>query len=222
MILLRTVALVVLVTIPHTAWATPIVIQEVLYDAPGPDAPFAFTELVGPPGISLDGWSLVGVNGSTGSPYRTIDLTGSSIPLDGIFVIATASASIELAAERDLIGNVDWQNGPDAIQLRNTLGEVPEIIDALQYGDAGEGNAGEGRPAPDIEPGFSLSRDPLSTDTDDNATDFRAATPTPGRVEVVTIPEPPSLALVFLGLAAVLHRKKPLPQRGERSGAVVA
>ena len=34
MILLRTVALVVLVTIPHTAWATPIVIQEVLYDAP--------------------------------------------------------------------------------------------------------------------------------------------------------------------------------------------
>ena len=127
MILLRTVALVVLVTIPHTAWATPIVIQEVLYDAPGPDAPFAFTELVGPPGISLDGWSLVGVNGSTGSPYRTIDLTGSSIPLDGIFVIATASASIELAAERDLIGNVDWQNGPDAIQLRNTLGEVPEV-----------------------------------------------------------------------------------------------
>ena len=127
MILLRTVALVVLVTIPHTAWATPIVIQEVLYDAPGPDAPFAFTELVGPPGISLDGWSLVGVNGSTGSPYRTIDLTSSSIPLDGIFVIATASASIELAAERDLIGNVDWQNGPDAIQLRNTLGEVPEV-----------------------------------------------------------------------------------------------
>ena len=213
MILLRTVALVVLITIPRAAWATLIVIQEVLYDAPGRDAPFAFTELVGPPGISLDGWSLVGVNGSTGTPYRTVDLTGSSIPLDGIFVIATASASIELAAERDLIGNVDWQNGPDAVQLWNTLGEVPEIIDALQYGDAGEANAGEGRPAPDIEPGFSLSRDPLITDTNDNVTDFRAQTPTPGRVEVVTIPEPPSLALVFLGLAAVLHRNKPRRRR---------
>ena len=58
MILLRTAALAVLATIPHAAWATPILIQEVLYDAAGPDAPFAFTELVGPPSASLDGWSL--------------------------------------------------------------------------------------------------------------------------------------------------------------------
>ena len=205
MILIRTAALVVLIAISHAAWATPIVIQEVLYDAEGPDAPFAFTELVGPPSTSLDGWSLVGVNGSTGTPYRTIDLTGSSIPLDGIFVIATASASIDLAAARDLIGNVDWQNGPDAIQLRDPFGEV---IDALQYGDAGEANAGEGAPALNVEPGFSLSRDPRSTDTDDNAADFRAATPTPGRVGAVAVPEPPSLALVFLGLAAVLRHGK--------------
>ncbi len=52
MILIRTAALVVLIAISHAAWATPIVIQEVLYDAEGPDAPFAFTELVGPPSPS--------------------------------------------------------------------------------------------------------------------------------------------------------------------------
>ena len=199
--------------IPPSSWATPILIQEVLYDASGPDAPFAFTELVGPPGASLDGWSLVGVNGATGTPYRTLDLTGSWIPLDGIFVIATASASIELAAERDLIGNVDWQNGPDAVVLRNVLGEV---IDSLQYGDAGEGNAGEGTPALDVAPGLSLSRTEQSTDTNDNAADFRAATPTPGRVGATAVPEPSTAALILLGLAAVLRRRKPLPHRAHR------
>ena len=207
MILLRAAALVILTTFPHAVWASPILIQEVFYDASGPDSPFAFTELVGPPGASLDGWSLAGVNGSNGTPYRTLDLTGSSIPLDGIFVIATASANIELAAQRDLIGNVDWQNGPDAVVLWNTL---VEVLDALQYGDAGLGNAGEGRPALDVAAGFSLSRDPFSTDTNDNAADFHAATPTPGRVGAVavTVPEPTSEALLLLGLAAALHRKK--------------
>ena len=119
MIFLRSATLAALIAIPPSSWATPILIQEVLYDASGPDAPFAFTELVGPPGASIDGWSLVGVNGATGTPYRTLDLTGSWIPLDGIFVIATASASIELAAERDLIGNVDCQNGPDRARARD-------------------------------------------------------------------------------------------------------
>lgn len=205
MIFLRTATLALLIAIPPAARATPILIQEVLYDASGPDAPLAFTELVGPPGASLDGWSLLGINGATGTPYRTLDLTGSSIPLDGIFVIATASASLELAAQRDLIGNVDWQNGPDAIVLRNALGNV---IDSLQYGDAGEGNAGEGAPAQDVAPGFSLSRDAQSADTNDNATDFAARTPTPGRVGAVTVPAPPTAALLLLGLTAVLRRKK--------------
>lgn len=159
------------------AAASPIVIQEVLYDPAGPDAPGAFTELFGPPGMNLDGWTLVGVNGSSGTPYRSIDLSASIIPLDGIFVIAAASAGAALAAVRDLIGNVDWQNGPDAVQLWDPLGA---IVDALQYGDAGGGNAGEGRPAPDPASGLSLSRNRLGADTGDNATDFLVGEPTPG------------------------------------------
>lgn len=185
----------------HPAWAVPIfqpIIQEVLYDVPGPDTPSVFTELVAPAHFDLHGWSLVGVNGSSGDPYRVVDLTGAIVPGDGILVIATAAATLELAGTRDFIGSVDWQNGPDAVQLRNPF---DEIIDALQYGDAGPGNAGEGAPAADVPPGVALSRDDASTDTGDNARDFRERPPTPGRVraEPQPIPEPGTWVLLLFG-----------------------
>lgn len=199
------VVLTALTLVAQAGMATPIWIQEVVYDAPGPDAAYAFTELVGPPGASLDGWSVVGINGSTGTSYRTIDLAGASIPLDGIFVIATMAASLELAAVRDFIGPVDWQNGPDAIQLWNPF---EEIADALQYGDAGDGNRGEGAPAEDVAPGLSLSRDERGTDTDDNAIDFRASEPSPGSVgAAVSISAPPVVMLLMLGTAMVLSKR---------------
>ena len=59
--------------------------------------------------------------------------------------------------------------------------------------------------------GLSLSRNAQSTDTNDNATDFGAATPTPGRVGATAIPEPPTGALILLGLAAVLRRRNLSP-----------
>ena len=212
MILVRTLAvLAAIAMVPHMTWATPIFIQEVLYDAAGPDAREAFTELVGPPGTNLDGWTLVGVNGSSGVPYRTIDLTGASIPLDGIFLIATSSASAALAAERDFIANVDWQNGPDAVQLQNPLGV---LIDALQYGSAGIHNAGEGNPAEDAPPGLALSRDASGTDTDDNAADFRATEPSPGRINAIALPEPSGLALFLVGAAALFRQKGTQKQEG--------
>ena len=153
-------------------------IQEVLYDGAGSDAVDAFTELSGSPGTSLEGWSLVGINGGDGEPYRTIDLSGAAIPADGILVVATSSANPGLAAIRDLTGSVDWQNGPDAVQLRDSN---DQIVDALQFGDAGAFNAGEGTPAPLTPAGHSLSRDEAGTDTGDNAADFSVLeVPTPG------------------------------------------
>jgi hypothetical protein len=174
---------------------------------PGPDASSVFTELVAPPSFSFDGWSLVGVNGANGDLYRIIDLTGAVVPADGIFVVATASAMIELARVRDFIANVDWQNGPDAIQLRNAL---DEIVDALQYGDAGERNAGEGVPASRVAPGQSLSRNEASLDTNDNAADFRESAPSAGwvREEAVPVPEPSTLALVLVGAAGLVSRRR--------------
>ena len=156
----------------------PLRIQEVLYDGTGKDAEEAFTEITGQPGTSLDGWSLVGVNGSDGNAYRTISLDGATIPADGLLVVAHANATGAALTHRDFTANVDWQNGPDAVQLRNAQNQ---IVDALQYGDAGQHNAGEGQPAPRVKAGQSLSRAADGTDTGDNQADFTAQdNPTPG------------------------------------------
>ena len=106
---------------------------------------------------------LLVVNGGDGTVYRTVDLTGAPFPADGILVIATSSAAGEVLLQRDLVGSVDWQNGPDAVQLRDPGGTV---VDALQYGDAGTFSAGEGTPAPLVAAGESLSRDSAGSDTD--------------------------------------------------------
>ena len=153
-------------------------IQEVLYDGSGSDAEEAFTEITGQPGMALDGWSLVGVNGSNGIPYRTIALDGAAIPADGVLVVAHEDAAGAALTHRDLKANVDWQNGPDAVQLRNPQ---DQIVDALQYGDAGQHNAGEGSPAPQVNAGWSLSRAADGADSGDNLADFTPLEdPTPG------------------------------------------
>ena len=148
----------------------------------------------------LDGWSLTGTNGADGAVYRTINLSSGVIPADGIFLIATSSTVL---TGIDLFANVDWQNGPDSIQLLDNAGT---IVDALQYGDAGGFNGGEGLPALDVDAGMSLSRDLNGTDTDNNYTDFLALdTPTPGTgPRIATVPEPGSLVLMALGLSCLL------------------
>ena len=195
------VALIMVVFLPEYVLGLPV-IQELLYDDPGADGEAIFTEIFGPPGMNLDGWKLVGVNGTDGNIYRTVSLTGAVIPSDGILVIVTSLAAGNVLANQDFIGNVDWQNGPDAVQLRNSLGNV---IDALQYGDAGANNAGEGAPAPLINsPGQSLSRDILGTDANDNLDDFIILNvPTPGigpSIPSSPVPEPETILLLGTSL----------------------
>ena len=190
-----------------TADAAPI-IHEVFYDAAGSDSGQVFTELFGEAGVGLDGWTLVGINGGTGLSYRTVDLTGAVFPSDGLLVIAQSTATGALATERDVIGNVDWQNGPDAVQL---LDPTSVVIDALQFGDAGTNNAGFGIPALDAPAGSSLSRDLFGTNTGNNFVDFSVTAPTPGVGPTTTpptsVPEPSTGVLLGLGLcAAVISR----------------
>ena len=180
-----------------------VLIQEVYYDQPGADGDAVFTELWGMPGQSLDGWSLVAIN-QDGATYRTVDLTGGIIPSDGMFVISTSSASVSLAAVSDFTGNVDWQNGPgDALQLRN---DSNALIDSLVYGTPNVGGFGEGAPAVDAAEGFSLSRDGFGSDSDDNATDFAQATPSPG-VGPAPIPEPSTALLGLLAVSLIMRRR---------------
>lgn len=164
---------------PNTATAPTapeVLLGELYFDEPGADGASVFTELWGPPGASLEGFVLVGVNGSDGAVYRTVPLAGT-IPADGFFVVATADARDDTLAARDLTGHVDWQNGPDAVRLVDPTGK---IVDALQYGTRPGFSAGLGTPAAAPPSGKSLQRK-SRTPSVDNANDFVIADPTPGR-----------------------------------------
>ncbi|MBN1880289.1 dockerin type I repeat-containing protein [bacterium] len=160
-----------------------IKLNEVFINSVGTDAG-CFIELYYPGGVSLDNYSIVGVNGNGGVDYQVIDLTGYSIPSDGFFVIAQD----DTVANYDMIStNADYQNGPDSIQLR--MNEV--VVDAMGYGDFSSAIfAGEGSPAPIIDPQYDYSRIPDGVDTDDNLTDFQVGLLTPGGINQAAPIEP--------------------------------
>ena len=141
-----------------------VVINEVLYDPPGTDAG-CFVELIGKPGLNLDDYSLVGVNGDGGKQYSFIDLSGHKIPPNGYFVVAQD----ESVPKADMIDSkANFQNGPDSIELWHE----DEKIDSVGYGDFSEAVfAGEGEPTFDL-PNYSIGRRPDGVDTDDNSVDF--------------------------------------------------
>ncbi|MFH1011741.1 MAG: T9SS type A sorting domain-containing protein [bacterium] len=179
--------------------AQEVCINEILYDTPGADNPaLLFTELWGPPGTSLSGWSLVGISGATGESYITVRLSGT-IPQDGYFVIANCGDSsyvdldLELGCEAsDSSVGVDWRNagGPDGddcdgIELRHGT----EVVDKVCYGLCAPGHScnGEGGTnAPDAYPAggfsYSIARCPDHEDSDDNGSDWAITFPTPGRL----------------------------------------
>ena len=178
------------------------VISEVFYDAEGADNGLVFVELFGLPGTVLDGYMLMGVNGNDGVVYRNVALTGK-IPADGIFVVADDRGDgTSLVAHADLVAEVDLQNGPDSIVLR----DAATVLDALGYGDFLAGVfAGEGRAAADVSAGNSLARIDPRVDGNDNLADFRMLTsPSPGALDAATVPLPPALVLFVSGIAGLI------------------
>ncbi len=184
------------------------VISELFYDATGADNGLVFVELFGTPGTPLNGMLLEGVNGNDGTVYRSISLSGE-IPADGIFVIADDRGDgTSLVAGFDLVAEVDFQNGPDSIVLRNAAG----VLDALGYGDfTAAVFAGEGSAAVDVNAGRSLVRLDVLLDSNDNAIDFSVLDmPTPGSLPVAAVPVPPAFVLFmsgFAGLVGIGRRK---------------
>jgi hypothetical protein len=176
-------------------------ISELLYDAVGTDNGTVFVELWGAPGTVLDGWQIEGVNGADGAIAPILALAGQ-IGSDGFFVVADADAGITQVAEADQLANFDFQNGPDSIVLRDSLGNV---LDALGYGvfGAAEIFAGEGSPAPDGLAGQSLARVFANLDTNDNAADFALLdSPTPGS-GAIALPESGTAAPLALFACAL-------------------
>ena len=121
----------------------------------------------------------MGINGNGGGEYLTVGLTGT-IGADGIYLVANSDAAAWIRDFADQVAGVDFQNGPDSIQLRDTSGVT---VDTVGYGTFGASDvfAGEAQPAPAAGPGRSLTRDATASDTNDNSVDFAVnATPSPG------------------------------------------
>jgi len=178
------------------------IISELLYDAAGTDNGNVFVELFGTPGTVLDGWLLEGVNGSDGSVYRSVVLAGV-IPADGVFLIGDDSGDgSTLVSDSDLVLEIDFQNGPDSVVLRNGA----TVLDALGYGDfTGQVFAGEGNAAPDAPSGSSLARHNPLLDTNNNFNDFMVLDlTTPGAVPVSAVPVPPAIALFLSGIVGLV------------------
>lgn len=161
-----------------------LVISELVVNSEGFPDTESFVEIHGPAGLAVDGLVLVGVNGDGGNDYASVALSGN-LGDDGLFVVAHPDATGAVADAADMTDrDVDFQNGPDSVQLR--FGDV--VLDAVAYGSFGGDavSAGEGSPVAAHAVGQSLHRDEVYTDTDDNATDFRSGAPTPGAPYVDT------------------------------------
>lgn len=170
------------------------VINEVLYDTQSTDDPnLLYTEIWGPAGTDLTGWSLVGINGNGGAPYRTVTLSGT-IPTDGYFVVGNTASVPQVDQNLNLPANdgIDWQNAGssagddcDGIDLRNASGAV---VDHVCYGICaspgtceGEGGTQSPDPFPAAGVNKAIARIPDHSDTDNNGVDFVISeTLTPG------------------------------------------
>lgn len=187
-----------------------VIISEIMYDAAGSDGGKVFVELFGTPGTDLASYQLLGINGGDGSIYKTVDLSGV-VPPDGIFVIGDdAGGGATSVPNADLVLSIDFQNGPDSVQL---LGGGA-LVDAVGYGDFTSAVfGGEGSPAPDVAGGHSLARLIGPQDTGDNSVDFiDLDVPTPGALpgsSASTVPLPGALWLFAsgLGLFSVVRRR---------------
>lgn len=175
------------------------VLNEVCYDPAGADAGGEYVEFThaGPDTVSLAGARLEFANGAEGVVWRTqwTGGPGARIVPGGFFLLA--DQGWQGAAVPDALANLALQNGPDAVRLVLPGGAV----DLLGYGALVEPQLSEGQPAPNATGGKVLARRPDGHDTDDNATDFVVADPSPGAANFPRIDlrllkvnaEPPSL-----------------------------
>jgi hypothetical protein len=178
-----------------TASAQRVVINEVYYDAPGNDNGQVFVELFGPAGTDISGWIIQAIEGDSGgvgggcNPDNFTFPAGATIGASGLVVVADddGTGSTQVANANFIVGDMDLENGADAVQLLDNNGR---LIDAVAYGpivtSGGAASAcnglgwWEGNPARDVFAPLSIERCPAGTDTGDNASDFTPNVPSPG------------------------------------------
>lgn len=163
-----------------TAGRAAIVVNELYYDHPGADAGFEFVELLntGDADVSIGDLALEFHNGS-GTGWNAVARVPPSTVLGAgeLFVIGASSVT----PLPDEVVALALQNGPDAIRIVDADGAV---LDVVGYGGLDDPDYVEMLGAAPVTAGTSIARIPDGADTDDNARDFFAATPTPGRFNV--------------------------------------
>ena len=173
-----------------------VVINEVYYDAPGSDNGQVFVELYGPPGTDIGGWVIQAIEGSGSSASNCNNESftfpaGTTIGASGFVVVADddGSGSTSVANANFIVSDMDLENSNEGLQLVDTSGATPVLVDAMAYGTIDPTNVAsgcnglgwfEGNPARDVFAPHSLERSPAGNDTGDNDTDFFANNPTPG------------------------------------------
>ena len=200
--------------------AAGLVINEIDADTTGTDV-LEFVELMGDPNMPLDGFSIVGVNGSDDMTYDTFafDLDGFSLDADGFFVIGNPGApGVDLATPN---ANNAVQNGADAIVLfMGDIANFPNdtapptgavVVDVIHYGTNDSADAGIAALYPSavyVDEGTlgdkdtdSIGRIPNGM----NGTFQTLDTPTPSDLNVV--PEPGTFALLLMGGLFLFRRR---------------
>ncbi|MCZ9299035.1 ExeM/NucH family extracellular endonuclease [Corynebacterium hesseae] len=133
-----------------------------------------FIELYNPTSADLDltGWSVeyLSASGNSGGKH---ELSGS-IPAGGYFLIQEGGGDTgEPLPSPDAEGNLNLSGSKGSVKLYDASGAE---VDLVGYGAA---SLSEGSPSQALNNSTSAQRDAEGSDTDDNAADFSAATPTP-------------------------------------------
>ena len=156
-----------------------VVLNEVYYDHVGTDEGYEFIELVNPAGVSiaLEGYAIEFHDGASAG-WVTIWRANlaDTIAAAGLFVVGGE----RVVPPADARAELGLQNGPDAVRLV----AAGHTLDLLGYGLLSDAQYFEAAPAPDVESGMSLARLPDGADSDNNANDFAAAAPSPGRFNI--------------------------------------
>lgn len=158
-----------------------LIINEVDYDQPGSDAG-EFIELLNNAAapLALGGYLLELINGSSGTPYRSLALPDTTLIGGGYFVLCgdpaqVVNCDLDLSPDANLI-----QNGaPDGLALLL----ADEIVDSVIYEGSISGY-GQGTPVAGQDSNaiayLSLGRLPDGSDSGDDGHDFALTCSTPG------------------------------------------
>jgi len=172
-----------------TGW---LIVNEFDYEQSGDDArDFVELIVVGDQTVELADYRLELVDGSTGEPYATYQL---SLAIDQLHpgemvIIGPPSivSPLQGTAATILAAGNFLQNGGtdgDALRIVRTLNGVESVMDAVSYEAAvflsNEGNSHVGFDGEFAEEDEAFRRCPDGTDTDENALDFTKGAPTPG------------------------------------------